>query len=276
MCDCSTYQCIDLYLLACAETVTLPSIVADETGTWKAVLDFAGVQFRTDIPVISGVPVTIPNNFNENYRHTLKLYRADGTLVNDTCYKIKTMPTVFTNPPETSTATEHFKGSYASLGALQSAVPAGNAGDYAFVDVAGVGAKQYIWDATDGAWVAEAVESGQQLFEAVAGEAISGGKAVIIDTDGKAYVYNINNENHYGKPCGIAANGVSSGGTVSVFMDGVVTEVGSGWQAGRLYYVSATGTLTTTPPTAGIVKIIGVGVGQDKILLNNGLELITI
>lgn len=50
----------------------------------------------------------------------------------------------------------HYRGTFVSLAALQSAVPAGVAGDYADVD-AGVGSAvaRYLWDANDNAWTAQ-------------------------------------------------------------------------------------------------------------------------
>jgi hypothetical protein len=43
----------------------------------------------------------------------------------------------------------HFKGSYSSLAALQTAYPFPSDGDYAYVGTAGTDAVNYIWDATD-------------------------------------------------------------------------------------------------------------------------------
>ena len=55
----------------------------------------------------------------------------------------------------------HFKGLHASLAALQSAHPAGTAGDYADVDAgAGVDVVRYLWDVTDAEWVAQAASGG--------------------------------------------------------------------------------------------------------------------
>lgn len=53
---------------------------------------------------------------------------------------------------------EHFRGYFASLAALQAAIPSGNDGDYAFVDT-GVGneAEIYIWDTDDNDWVSGGV-----------------------------------------------------------------------------------------------------------------------
>lgn len=48
----------------------------------------------------------------------------------------------------------HFRGMFATLAALQAAVPAANIGDYAFVDPAsGADVVQYLWDNNDSKWV---------------------------------------------------------------------------------------------------------------------------
>lgn len=114
------------------------------------------------------------------------------------------------------------------------------------------------------------------LLTVIAGETISGGSVVMINSDGKAYKFVISNEANYGKVCGIAKQGVTVGNSIDIYIAGVVTEVGSGWTAGSVYYVSATGVLTTTPPSPGIVKLIGVGVAVDSVLLNGTMELVSI
>lgn len=114
------------------------------------------------------------------------------------------------------------------------------------------------------------------IFSAIAGEVISGGKAVIIDTDGKAYVFDIHNDNHYGKTAGIAKTSATTAILFDIFVNGVVNEPGSGWSAGINYYVSANGTLTSTPPSTGTVKLMAVGVAADTVLITNVFEIITI
>jgi hypothetical protein len=50
----------------------------------------------------------------------------------------------------------HFRGTFVSLAALQSAIPVGNAGDYADVDGgSGQDVLRYIWDVNDAKWVAQ-------------------------------------------------------------------------------------------------------------------------
>ncbi|MDR1457279.1 MAG: hypothetical protein LBI47_00265, partial [Puniceicoccales bacterium] len=47
----------------------------------------------------------------------------------------------------------HFKGSYPSLDALETAYPTASDGDYAYVGTAGTPAIMYLWDVTDEEWV---------------------------------------------------------------------------------------------------------------------------
>ena len=114
------------------------------------------------------------------------------------------------------------------------------------------------------------------LLNVVAGETISGGKAVVIDMNGKAYVFNIANEAHYGKSCGIAKQSALLNESFDVITTGIAYEAGSGWGAGVAYYVSSTGLLTATPPANGITKLIAVGVASDSVLINNTMEVIHI
>jgi len=48
--------------------------------------------------------------------------------------------------------TATYRGSYTTLANLEAAVPAGNAGDYAHVQVLGTDLKVYHWDSTNGVW----------------------------------------------------------------------------------------------------------------------------
>ena len=124
--------------------------------------------------------------------------------------------------------------------------------------------------------VATPLNSLSNIMAAVAGENISGGKAVIVYTDGLVYVYDISNEAHYGLSVGIAKTAATTGGAIDVFMNGIATEAGSGWVAGKKYYVSSTGVLTDTPPVTGLSKLVGVGTKTDSILITNIFEVITI
>jgi len=70
-------------------------------------------------------------------------------LLNRTAY----LNSALANKLDASAYVQHYRGKYASLVALETAIPTGSDGDYAIVDTgAGNDAVYYIWDAQDG-WV---------------------------------------------------------------------------------------------------------------------------
>ena len=110
----------------------------------------------------------------------------------------------------------------------------------------------------------------------VAGENINGGNAVIIDTNGRVYKFNIANPSHAGKFGGIADTSSLIETSCTITIAGECTNVGSGWTSGVSYYISSNSMLSPTPPINGIVHLVGIGSGTDKILINNSLEFETI
>jgi hypothetical protein len=67
--------------------------------------------------------------------------------------------------------TATYRGSYTTLANLEAAVPAGNAGDYAHVQVLGTDLKVYHWDSTNGVWQPGVDLSGK--VDKVAGKGLS-------------------------------------------------------------------------------------------------------
>jgi len=111
---CSKYECLECYLITCAETIELP-IVSDVDETLHMVYEFNGTAVRTDIEAEAGQFLVVPNTFNENYSYKIAFYKSDGSLLNDTCYILKTMNTIFTNPPQPITTTS---GKFQFIGAI--------------------------------------------------------------------------------------------------------------------------------------------------------------
>lgn len=112
--------------------------------------------------------------------------------------------------------------------------------------------------------------SGTSLIDTyIAGETINGGKAVIIDTDGLIYNIDITDTSHAYKYLGIAVNAANIGDPVNVVSYGKTDVLGSGWIAGQSYFISNTSYLSTTPPTVGYCKQVGVGVTNDIINIGN-------
>lgn len=110
----------------------------------------------------------------------------------------------------------------------------------------------------------------------IAGTAISSGKVLIIETDGKVYPFDVNNPDHFDKYLGVAYTAATIGNSCDVVMEGIVNVSGTGWIAGVSYYIAASSLPTSIPPISGLVKEIGVGVENDSILLNGVLEVETI
>lgn len=109
-----------------------------------------------------------------------------------------------------------------------------------------------------------------------AGEILSGGVAVIMDTDGKVYKMDITNSYHWDKYIGVTTQAAISNDPINVITCGVTTLLGSGWAPGVPYYISPTGSLASTAPSVGFCKQLGVGVDTNKINIINYSDYILI
>jgi len=110
----------------------------------------------------------------------------------------------------------------------------------------------------------------------ITGAVINGGKAVIMDIDGKIYPFDITNESHYDKYVGVAESSSIENDVCTIVLNGEIKTIGTGWLAGIPYYIASTSFLSNIPPSTGIIKQIGVGISTDTILITNGTELIAI
>ncbi len=117
-------------------------------------------------------------------------------------------------------------------------------------------------------------ESLQDIY--TAGETINGGKAVIMDTDGLIYVMSITNSAHWYQYLGVAVNAANIGDPVTVVTHGKTDVLGSGWVAGQPYYIAPSGYLSTSAPTAGYCKQVGVGVSNDIINIGSFSDYVLI
>lgn len=114
-----------------------------------------------------------------------------------------------------------------------------------------------------------------------AGETISSGMAIMIDTDGKVYKYNVRDMSHYGAGFGIAKTSGVNGSTIVVRLAGTsITDVGSGWTQGVSYFIAENSLLTSTAPSIGgsdlILKRIAIGTSTDTVFINDFEERILI
>ena len=90
-CNCLTYTCLDVIQQYnnCPEFLTL-RLVAPATGTYSWQYEFNGMWKGGTIDTTISENIVLPYVFNERYVHTIKFYDTDGTLLNDTCYKLDT------------------------------------------------------------------------------------------------------------------------------------------------------------------------------------------
>ena len=90
-CNCLDYTCIQLApsIIQCGDNI-LTLLMADASGTWVMSYEFNGRWFGQNITVVSGEYIELPPVFNEQYTHTIKFYKTDGSLFNDTCYTLDT------------------------------------------------------------------------------------------------------------------------------------------------------------------------------------------
>lgn len=109
-----------------------------------------------------------------------------------------------------------------------------------------------------------------------AGQVINGGKAVILDTDGLVYHMDINNSAHWYQYVGISNNAAIIGDPVGITVSGKTNVLGTGWTPGIGYYISSTGVLSSTPPSSGFCKQVGVGIDTDTINIVNYSDTILI
>lgn len=95
MCPCNITACLDVEIGPCATAVILP-VTAPVSGVYRVSTDFNGYRLNGDTEAVQGERIAIPTNIlNGNYTHTLRIFRPDGTLLNNTCYNLTTMASIY-------------------------------------------------------------------------------------------------------------------------------------------------------------------------------------
>lgn len=100
----------------------------------------------------------------------------------------------------------------------------------------------------------------------VAGENLSGDRAVYIADDGLAYHADKNSATAI-RAIGLTTGAVSMGGTATIQVEGIYTEATWSWAGNAVVWLSTTGQLTQTPPTTGYLVRAGIPAGPTRILI---------
>jgi hypothetical protein len=87
-CGCNNTELLDVHINWC-DTDSELDLTAEATERLYAVLEFAGYEIPFTVDTVEGENIRIPNKFiNETANHVLRLYKANGTLLNGVCYKL--------------------------------------------------------------------------------------------------------------------------------------------------------------------------------------------
>lgn len=113
-------------------------------------------------------------------------------------------------------------------------------------------------------WIRDNLNTNRLTKYFQCGEIISTGQAIMVGTDGKAYLFNINNPDHEFKYAGVAETSGDPNIIIRAVTHGVLDIP---VVTGSPYYVSTTSFLQTTAPVSGLVRFVGVAVDTQRLLL---------
>lgn len=99
----------------------------------------------------------------------------------------------------------------------------------------------------------------------VAGEAIGGHKLVAV-IDGKAYLADKDNSDHYGRVVGMSVTAASEGSVVKIRQQGVVRLEGWGLDSGEAYKVGTSGQLAQVS-ISGFFQVAGVAKSDNELIV---------
>jgi hypothetical protein len=106
-----------------------------------------------------------------------------------------------------------------------------------------------------------------------AGEPLNGGRAIFIDTDGKAYKADKDSLSEVRGILGINPGAISIGTTGIVKFLGMIVDPVWSWATNGVIYCGADGVLTQTPPATGNVRRIGVAFSATSLVVSLGETL---
>lgn len=104
------------------------------------------------------------------------------------------------------------------------------------------------------------------LVQKLAGETLSGHRAVFVDTDNKLYYADPADESAR-VICGITTGAASAGATASAQFSGVMNEPSWSWTPALPVFLSTNGALSQTPPPSGYLVEVGRALTPTSILI---------
>lgn len=98
----------------------------------------------------------------------------------------------------------------------------------------------------------------KQAGAVIAGEALGGHRAVVLDASGHAFYASSSNAAHAGRLAGITTGAAEVGSAVVLVSAGLLVEPSWSWTPGQPVFLGTGGMLTQTQPLEGFVQIIGM------------------
>lgn len=106
------------------------------------------------------------------------------------------------------------------------------------------------------------------VSEFLSGEPLNSPTLMVL-IGGSVFTFDYTDSSHYGKVIGVNLNSVSNAGEkVIVALSGEVETGTNLFVAGNIYFGGASGFLTDTPPTTGILQLIATAVTNTKIIID--------
>jgi len=110
---------------------------------------------------------------------------------------------------------------------------------------------------------------GASTLRLIAGAALGGHRAVLLDADSQAQYASADDPDHFGRVVGITTGAAVSGAPVDVLRGGELVEPGWAWAPGLPVYLGINGVLTQVPPVApSFCLIVGFPVAPTKLFVS--------
>lgn len=107
--------------------------------------------------------------------------------------------------------------------------------------------------------------SGSTIITGVAGETLSGHRAVTQGPSGFVYA-SVDDLDHLTDSIYLTLNSAVAGGTINVLSSGDAKEVSWNWTPGQFIYLGLNGNLVQSPPTGALfLRVLGASINSDEI-----------
>lgn len=116
----------------------------------------------------------------------------------------------------------------------------------------------------------------QTTLDYVAGDDLGGHRLITTDPFGLAIYADQSNLDHTNKVVGLTMNAADLGASVTVLIEGPITEPSWNWDTNLPVFLSTSGQMTQTPPTSGFSLIIGFPETSTRLMVRINRPIILV